>query len=151
MKLKNISLTEWIIIIAIIAIAIALAVPYYQSYTSKKMMAQVNTLLQKQFDMLADRLTNGNTQPLTLDKPLPVITSLVSTPTSTGGTVIVHFAQKPALNKAFEPAPVIATYVATKNNEIITWSCGQLSSTGTIDRADRAVITTNFLTRPQCS
>lgn len=147
---KGFSLTEWMVLIAIVAVIIAIAIPSYKSYESKKMLANVNVLLQHQFDALVDRYTNGQTEAITLNNPLPTITSLVSTPTSTGGTVVVHFSQSASLNKAFASAPIIATYVATKNNNVLTWACSSLTSTGTIDRADRATISTKFLTKPQC-
>lgn len=151
MKNKGFSLTEWVVCIVAAIILIAIAVPSYKSYATKRIMRDINKLLQQQFNSLAERHTNGQNQPITLNNPLPTISSLVSTPTSTGGTVVVHFEQNAVLNQAFVGAPVIATYTATKSNGVVTWSCGPLTSTGTISHEDRVIINSKYLTKPQCS
>jgi len=151
MKTSKFPASGWVVAGAVVAVVAVVAIPEYQAHTSNKVLAQVTTLLQHQFDTLAERHTSGQTEPVILHNPSPIITSIVSTPNSNGGTITVHFAQTATLNKAFASVPVTATYTATNDNGVLSWSCGPLTSTGNLAPQDRATINVKYLTKPQCS
>lgn len=127
---KGFSLIELMVVIAIVALLSAVAVPSYKSYAGKAKMAGVYSMLQNQMSYVAEQHTFGTTTARTLTAPVDGVTSIVATPTSTGGTIVINFEAGTTFSNDFSTATVVG-YTGTDSNGSVTWDCAAATPTGT--------------------
>lgn len=130
-KLKGFSLIELMVVIAIVALLAAVAVPSYRDYTNRAKMAQVNSLLSHQLDVWAENNTLGSTTTITQTNPDDYITSVTLTFTPTTTPVGLVTAVLNPTNLTFlNGVSVNIIFTPTVSNNIVTWSC---TYTGTVN------------------
>lgn len=149
--LKGFSLIELMVVIAIVALLAAVAVPSYRDYSARAKMTEFYNLLQNQMDYVGQRYSSSNVTAKTITGTGQ---SLVATPTSSGGTVVVTFTLGTTLSPAFggagTTAAVIATYTASEATPgVLTWVCTSITPTATTSAANQASIL-GYLNNPQC-
>lgn len=145
------SLIELMVVIAIVALLAAVAVPSYRDYVAKARMAEIYGLLQNQLDYLAQSYSTGSTTArILLDTGLDATSGITATPTSSGGTVVIRFAASSSvLSNYFNNATqAVVTYTATDSNGVINWTSTPCT-VGPTGHANKAAIQSNFF--PACT
>lgn len=122
-KTQAFSLIELMVVIAIVALLSAVAVPAYKEYMGKSRMAEVNGFIGQQLNLWVEKHALGTTASTATDES-PYITSIVHN--STG--VVVTMVQSNTIAESFNAAPVVVTYTASDadaagGNNVIDWSC----------------------------
>lgn len=125
---KGFSLIELMVVIAIVALLAAVAVPSYITYTNRAKMNEVQSLIARQLDLWTEKNTLGLTT-----------TSVVQTnPSSYISTLTLNFSSTNACannsagcvsvvlnstNLTFLTANTTVLYIPTVANNIVTWAC----------------------------
>lgn len=120
-SLKGFSLIELMVVIAIVALLAAVAIPSYRDYTNRAKMSEVNSLIGRQLDVWAEKNTLGVATTITQTNPSDYINSITLNFTGTNtGTVV---AALNTTNLPFLTAATTVTYTPTIANNIATWAC----------------------------
>lgn len=146
-RASGFSLIELMVVIAIVAILSAVAIPSYRSYNAKARFTEATTLIGRQMDAFAERLTLGQSN-VSLTLPTPAgMTSLV---TNAGGTAIVATWPALAIDPTQETA-MVATYTAVENSGgTVSWTCGT-AATGSETAGIRTTLRSTYFTNPVCT
>lgn len=137
------SLVELMVVIAIVALLAAVAVPSYRDYASRAKIVSFYNVLQSNMSTWAERYSTGGS----LSGTGPTVDGVTSITYTSTGLTVVFAASTTAFDPAFTAA-VTATFTATDSNGIVTWSCGALTG-GTL--ANRTIIADEFLGDFGCS
>jgi len=117
-RTSGFSLIELAVVIAIVALLAAVAIPAYKNYIAKARMAQIYSLLQSQLDFVEQSYATKSTYgKLLIDTGLSR-NGMLATPTSTGGTIVINFLPNSTLvSPLFDtPMSAVITYTATTHN-----------------------------------
>lgn len=117
------SLVELAVVIAIVGLLAAVAVPAYKNYISRARMAQIYGLLQSQLDYVEQSHTKNITAVrILVDTGLSQL-GIAANPTKAGGTVVINFLANSALLSPYFKSPVATTvtYTATNNGSKLDW------------------------------
>ncbi len=125
---KGFSIIELLVIVAIVALLAAVAIPSYRDYTHKTKMAQVNSLINRQLDIWAEKNSLGTTETIVEASPDPYISSITLTfPSQNHGSVVAILNEQ---TLTFLPPETTVTYTPAVANNVVTWSC-EYTSAGT--------------------
>jgi len=139
-KFKGFSLIELMVVIAIVALLAAVAVPSYREYTARARMAEVDGIVGKSLDEWTENNTLGNTSAsATNSSSSDYIDNIAYDYTSSpsAGNVAITLE---ADNLSFLSTDMDLRYTATVNNNVVTWSC---QYTPSVDDGSLAVYITN--------
>lgn len=120
-SLKGFSLIELMVVIAIVALLAAVAIPSYRDYTNRAKMSEVNSLIGRQLDVWAEKNTLGVTTTITQTNPSDYINSITLTfsGSNTGAvTAVLNTTNLPFLTGATN-----VVYTPNVSNNIATWTC----------------------------
>lgn len=123
---KGFSLIELMVVIAIVALLAAVAIPSYKDYTNRAKMTEINSMIGHQLDVWNEKNTLGLTSPITQTNPNDYISSL----SLTFGADAAVTTELNNVNLKFLPGPVSIVYTPNISNNAVTWSCYY---TGTTD------------------
>lgn len=120
---KAFSLIELMVVIAIVALLAAVAIPSYKEYTNRAKMADVTNLIGRQLDVWAEKHTLGQTSTaITVTPANPYITDVVlSFDTAGGGGEDTVVATLDGLT--FLEGETTVTYSPAISTNVISWSC----------------------------
>ena len=142
-KASGFSLIELMVVIAIVAVLSAVAIPSYRSYNAKAKLSETQSLIGRQLDGWAERNSLGQSQ--TAVNPLPAPTGVTSITSAAGptGAITVVMAAATTLAPEFGPAAATITYNATENTGgTVSWTC----TVGPTGLANKAAIVANYFT-----
>lgn len=120
-SLKGFSLIELMVVIAIVALLAAVAIPSYRDYTNRAKMSEVNSLIGRQLDVWAEKNTLGVATTITQTNPSDYINSITLNFTGTNTGTVVSVLN--TTNLPFLTAATTVTYTPTVSNNIATWAC----------------------------
>lgn len=142
------SLVELMVVIAIVALLAAVAVPSYRDYAARAQMVNFYNILQANMNEWAETYSNGGS----LSGTGPVVSGVTSiTKGAEGGSSLtVVFADGSALSSAFDDDVVTAVYRATDSNGILTWTCNSITDAGGSTTAANQASILEYLNEPQC-
>lgn len=128
------SLIELMVVIAIVALLAAVALPAYKQYVGKSRMAEVNGFIGQALLTWGEQHTMGTISTTTIEDQSDYIDNIVL---DDDGVVVTLFASD-AIADSFTPDPVVVTYTPTDpdfatadGNGILQWSCEVSGPTGT--------------------
>ena len=116
---KGFSLIELMVVIAIVALLAAVAIPSFKDFANRNKMTDINKMIQHQLDVWSEKNTLGLTSPITQTNPNEYISSLSLTFGSDAAVTTVLNNEK----LKFLPGPVSIVYVPAISNNVVTWSC----------------------------
>jgi len=120
---KGFSLIELMVVIAIVALLAAVAVPSYREYTNRAKMAEVNSVIGRQLNVWSENNTLAKTQPGSIS---PTGSSYISTLNVGSSTVTANLT-----GLSFLPSGTTTiTYTPTVSNNVTTWDCTYASGVG---------------------
>jgi prepilin-type N-terminal cleavage/methylation domain-containing protein len=121
--LKGFSLIELMVVIAIVALLAAIAVPSYRDYTNRAKMGEVNSLISHQLDVWTEKNTLGWTTAITQTNPDSYISNIYIT--FTGGANSIGTVQAVLNNTAltFLNSAAYIIYTPNVTNNTVTWGC----------------------------
>lgn len=125
------SLIELMVVIAIVALLAAVAVPSYKDYIGRSKMAEVNSLIGHQLDLWAEKYSLGSTFPIDNGAQATFIAG--SNLTSAGVDITLQATS--TINAVLDG--LVLNYVATPGTNVITWTC-TFDGSGLTDAADLA-------------
>ncbi|WP_432773438.1 pilin [Francisella salimarina] len=119
---KGFSLVELMVVIAIIAILAAVAIPMYSNYTTRAKIGGALTAVGGVKSEIAEALANNSTPTDGTNVNMPTGTSLTNA-TASGATIIMYLSTMPATaNDNFSNTDTIALTATAANNQI-SWTC----------------------------
>ncbi len=124
--IKGFSLIELMVVIAIVALLAAVAVPSYREYTNRAKMAEVDSVMGRQLNVWAEKNTLGVSSYGPIANPSQYIDSVTFAFGSTPSVVAVLNDSLP-----FVPASstLSVTYTPTTSNNVTTWGCAYAGTT----------------------
>ncbi|KFJ43851.1 prepilin-type N-terminal cleavage/methylation domain-containing protein [Francisella philomiragia] len=123
---KGFSLVELMVVIAIIAILAAVAIPMYSNYTTRAKIGGALTAVGGVKTEIAEALANNTTPQDGVNVNMPTGTSLVNA-TASGATIRMDLSQMPATSGDNFAATDTLDLTATAANNQISWSCSATS------------------------
>jgi type IV pilus assembly protein PilA len=129
------SLVELMVVIAIVALLAAVAIPSYKEYTNRAKMAEVTNTIGRQLDVWAEKHTLGQTSaPITLEDPLEkgldpgpiseIVLSFVGDGALDTNQVQATIISTGAGSLSFLDADVIVTYTPVLTSPtVVSWGC----------------------------
>ena len=126
---KAFSLVELMVVVAIIALLAAVAIPSYKEYNNRAKMAEVNNQIGRQLDVWSEKNTlgQGTNNTITLTQPAGLTTAVFTY----GATPSVKFTLTDSLPFLPTGHTVVLTYTPTVTNNVVSWSCEYQAITGT--------------------
>ena len=121
---KGFSLVELMIVIAIIAILAAVAIPMYSNYTARAKIGSALSSIGGVKTEIAESLSN-TTAPVAADLSLPTGVTLASS-TTTAATIQISLDSS---NDVASGGANIITLAGTAANNAITWACASSTYT----------------------
>lgn len=121
---KAFSLVELMVVVAIIALLAAVAIPSYKEYNNRAKMAEVNNQIGRQLDVWSEKNTLGQGVTSTVATALGKPVGLQDVFFTYGTTPSVVFTLTSAL--PFIPtgdSPLTLTYTPTVTNNVVSWTC----------------------------
>jgi len=109
------------VVIAIVALLAAVAVPTYKGYLNKAKASEINGLIQAQMAAAATAYSNGASAPSAItpaDGSVQNVSALIN---STGPQVYVLFPASAAFDTNLNG--IYLSFVGTDSNGVITWAC----------------------------
>ncbi len=136
---QGFTLIELMIVIAIIGILAAIAIPQYQVYTAKSQVSEAYSLIDGLKNIVIPDMGQDPTKAncgvtLTNSTTAGKYGSFVALPTVAGGVCTMTYTFAASANKAIAGLTVIATYDAGSN----AWVTSQKTTGGTVPSADLA-------------
>lgn len=127
-KALGFSLIELMVVIAIVAVLAAVAVPSYKDYVGRARVAEAQNLVGSKLKEWGEKYSNNNLAATTytaanLGVSSSLLTSIALATTSAGAVVATYPIASTINPSLFITAAVVVTYNATIANEVITWAC----------------------------
>jgi type IV pilus assembly protein PilA len=149
---KGFTLIELMIVVAIIGILAAIAIPAYQNYTIRAQVSEGATLADGVKIAMADYFANKGTWPTLLGAGATglnfpgVVSGQYVTGVATTGVGDVNIAYGGRANAAIG-GKVLSIYAALSGNNDIVWICGKQALPGAVTNQGGAAGTTTVATQ----